>query len=90
MTDPNYRTSEAIPHQDNYKLLFNNTPISIVLVDSNSQIVDVNSATENIFGFEKKDLIGFEYSKLYLLPAADNKPLNKVFNLKEYLQIVKK
>jgi len=80
LTHPNYRTSETIPHQDNYKLLFDNTPISIVLVDSNGQIVDINSATENIFGYERKDLIGFEFSDLYMLPAADKVPMKKVFN----------
>ncbi len=79
MTHPNNRITETISLQDNYKLLFDNTPISIVLVDLNGQIVDINSATENIFRFERKDLIGFEFSELYGLPVADKIPMNKVF-----------
>ncbi len=80
MTRPNYRITENTPHQGNYKLLFDKTPISIVLVDSNGRIVDINSATENIFGYERKDLIGFKFSDLYMLPAADKIPMKKVFN----------
>jgi len=80
LTNPNYRTTEPISHQDNYKLLFDKIPISIVLVDSNGQIVDINAATENIFGYERKDLIGFKFSDLYTLPAADKIQMNKVFN----------
>jgi len=80
LTNPNNKTTESISLQDNYKLLFDNTPISIVLLDSNGQIVDINSATKKIFGFERKDLIGFEFSELYGLPAADKIPMNKVFD----------
>jgi PAS domain S-box-containing protein len=61
-------------------LLFDKTPISIVLVNSNGQIVDINSATENIFGFERNDLIGFKFADLYGLPVADKIPMNKVFD----------
>jgi len=80
LTNPNNRVSESIAHQDNYKLLFDKTPISIVLLDSNGQIVDINSATENIFGFERSDLIGYKITELYGLPASDKMPMNKVFD----------
>ena len=80
MTHPNNRITEAISHQDNYKLLFDKTPISIVLVDLNGQIVDINSATENLFGFERKDLIGLKFTELNIIPAVDKIPMNKVFN----------
>ena len=80
MTRPNSRITETISLQDNYKLLFDKTPISIVLVASNGQIVDINSATEKIFGFERKDLIGFKFAELYMLPTEDKIPMNKVFD----------
>ena len=80
MKHPNSKLTEPISYQDNYKLLLDKIPISIVLVDSNGQIVDINSATENIFGFERKELIGSKLSELYLLPAADKIPMNKVFD----------
>ncbi|MBY9010611.1 MAG: PAS domain S-box protein, partial [Candidatus Lokiarchaeota archaeon] len=80
MTHPNNRITETLSLQDNYKLLFDNTPISIVLIDSNGQIVDINSATENIFGFERGDLIGLKLAELYMLPAANKIPMNKVFD----------
>ena len=80
MTHSNNRITEEISLQDNYKLLFDKTPISIVLVDSNGQIVDINSATENLFGFERKDLIGLKFAELNILPVVDKIPMNKVFN----------
>ena len=80
MTYPNKKITEPISLQDNYKLLFDKTPISIVLVDSNGQIVDINSATINIFGFERNDLIGFEFSELYIHQDPDKVPMNKVFD----------
>ena len=80
MTHPNSRITEPISHQDNYKLLFDNIPISFVLVDSNGQIVDINAATENIFGFERGDLIGFKLAELYTVPAANKIPMNKAFD----------
>jgi len=80
LTHPNSRITEPISHQDNYKLLFDNIPISFVLVDSNGQIVDINAATENIFGFERGDLIGFKLAELYTVPAANKIPMNKAFD----------
>ena len=80
MTHPNNRITDTISLQDNYKLLFDNTPISIVLIDSNGQIVDINSATEKLFGFERSDLIGFKIAELYGLPAKNKIPMNKVFD----------
>ena len=80
MTHPNNRITESIALQDNYKLLFDKTPISIVLIDSNSQIVDINSATEKLFGFKRNDLIGFKIAELYALPSPNKISINKVFD----------
>jgi len=80
LTHPNNRITDPLSFQDNYKLLFDKTPISIVLIDLNGQIVDINSATENIFGFERKDIIGYEFSELFMFPMAGKIPMNKVFD----------
>jgi PAS domain S-box-containing protein len=80
LTDPNNRISEIIAHQDNYNLLLDNIPISIVLVDSNGQIVDINSATEKLFGFKRDHLIGFKIAELYALPSPNKISINKMFD----------
>ncbi len=79
MTSPNNKVEEKFLLQDNYKLLFDNTPISIVLIDTNGQIVEVNSATLNIFGFSRENLIGLKFTDLYVVPDDNMARMKKVF-----------
>ncbi|MBY8987488.1 MAG: PAS domain S-box protein, partial [Candidatus Lokiarchaeota archaeon] len=79
MTSPNNKVEEIFPIQDNYKLIFDKTPISIVLIDINGQIVDVNSATLNLFGFKRENLIDLNFTELYGVPAEEMPRMKKVF-----------
>ncbi len=50
--------------EEKYKLLFERSPIPIVLSDLNGALIDCNLATENQFGYLKEELIGKNYLKL--------------------------
>ncbi|NVM17718.1 MAG: PAS domain S-box protein [Candidatus Lokiarchaeota archaeon] len=50
--------------EEKYKLLFERSPIPIVLTDLTGILFDCNLATENQFGYLKEDLIGKNYFKL--------------------------
>ncbi|MFX0046824.1 MAG: PAS domain S-box protein [Candidatus Hermodarchaeota archaeon] len=52
--------------QEKYKLLFERSPIPIVLTDLKGTIIDYNLATENQFGYMREELIGKNYLKLSL------------------------
>lgn len=79
MTSPNNKVEEIIALQDNYKLLFDRTPISIILLDDNGKVVDLNSATINIFGFKRENFIGLNFSELFVVPEDEMIRLKKVF-----------
>ncbi|TKJ25830.1 MAG: hypothetical protein CEE42_06690 [Promethearchaeota archaeon Loki_b31] len=79
MPNPKKGVSESITLQDNYKLLFDKTPISITLLDLNGVIFDVNSSTENLFGFKREKLIGTNFTDLYTLSPKEKAPMNKIF-----------
>ncbi len=47
-----------------YRGLYESSPISLTVTDSDGVILDVNSATEKIFGFKKSEVIGKKYFDL--------------------------
>jgi len=47
-----------------YRGLYESSPIALTVTDSNGVILDVNSATEKIFGFKKSEVIGKKYFNL--------------------------
>ena len=49
--------------EEKYRLLFENSPHAIILNNEKGLILDCNSATEDIFGISKKELIGLNYMK---------------------------
>ena len=79
MTSPNNKVEKSLLLQDNYKLLFDKAPISIVLIDMYGQIVEMNSATLNLFGFKRENLIYLKFSELYVVPANEMARMKKVF-----------
>ena len=50
--------------EERYKLLFERSPIPIVLTDLKGTVIDYNLTTENQFGYQKVDLIGKNYLQL--------------------------
>lgn len=50
--------------EEKYKLLFERSPIPILLSDLKGTLIDCNLATENQFGYLKEDLVGKNYLKL--------------------------
>ena len=50
--------------EEKYKLLFERSPIPILLTDLKGTLIDCNLATENQFGYLREDLIGKNYLKL--------------------------
>jgi PAS domain S-box-containing protein len=47
-----------------YRYLYENTPFSIVLINSKGAIVDINPSFENVFGFTKGEVIGKNFTKV--------------------------
>jgi len=47
-----------------YRGLYKSSPLSLTVTDSDGVILDVNTATEKIFGFKKSEVIGKKYFDL--------------------------
>jgi PAS domain S-box-containing protein len=47
--------------EEKYRNLFEDSPLSIVLIDNKGTMIDCNSATFDLFGYEKDELIGKNY-----------------------------
>ncbi|MHA2290190.1 MAG: PAS domain-containing sensor histidine kinase, partial [Promethearchaeota archaeon] len=52
--------------EEKYRILFNEAPFGIVLFRSDGTILDSNTATERISGFQKAELIGKNYKEIGL------------------------
>ncbi len=50
-----------------YRYLYENTPFSIVLLNSKGKIVDCNPRTETMFGYTRTDLIGKKFQKISVI-----------------------
>ncbi len=68
--------NQLLESEQKYKMLFENSPIPIVLLSLKGKILDVNHATEKIFGYDKEELINKNYLSLCFYPS-NNLPLFK-------------
>ena len=50
-----------------YRYLYENTPFSIVLLNSKGKIVDCNPRTETMFGYTRTDLMGKKFQKISVI-----------------------
>ena len=51
-----------------FRILYESTPYSIALINSNGIIVDCNPTLEEMIGYNKLDLIGKKFTKLPIIP----------------------
>ena len=73
--------------EEKYRVLFENSPYSIILIDPEGTIIDFNSTTTNMLGYEKKDYVG---KGLLTLPLFDPKNPRIVSLLNERLKLYAK
>jgi len=56
---------DLIESEEKYRHLFGNSPNMICLIDINRKIIDLNAALLKFFKFEKKQMIGKDFLKVY-------------------------
>ena len=74
ISDQNLKESEEI-----CKGLFNESPLSMVLIDLNGRIIDCNPAQEKIFGWSKKEINGRDFRKISLFHSSYESTALKAF-----------
>jgi len=64
ITDSKRAEIEITESEEKYRHLFEHSPFSIVLMDYNGKIVDMNTKTTELFGYNKEDIIDKNYLTL--------------------------
>lgn len=67
ITERKKKERKLLESKERFKKLFNNFPEPSVLVDSSNNVVDVNFRFEEVFGYERKEIIG-ENIDQYVVP----------------------
>ncbi|MFX0176750.1 MAG: PAS domain S-box protein [Candidatus Hodarchaeota archaeon] len=76
------RTKELKESEERYRHLYNDSPYSIALLNLEGEIIDINSTTTTLFGYDKEDLIGKNYQDLFsLYPEATKAALREIPDL---------
>jgi len=60
--------------EEKYRHLFEHSPFSIVLMDYNGKIVDMNTKTTQLFGYKKEDILDKNYLTLTGIFPDETKP----------------
>ena len=55
--------------EEKYRILFEDSPFSIVLLDSKGNIIDCNPATEELLGYKKEEVIRKKFMNLEIFPT---------------------
>ena len=63
-TDKVEAERKFLESEKKYQFIYENTPFSIVLIDTKGRIIDCNPTTEIMFGYLKTDLVGKKFHKL--------------------------
>jgi PAS domain S-box-containing protein len=67
ITDKIEAERKFLESEKKYRYLYENTPISIVLINSKGEIVDCNPRTEILFGYTKTYLLGKKFDKISVI-----------------------
>jgi PAS domain S-box-containing protein len=65
--------------EERYRSMFDISPISITMIDTNGKIIDCNKVTEKITGYSKKDIVGKPFNQLLTLDPKDLPDMKNIF-----------
>ncbi len=74
--------AELRASEEQYRLLFEEAPLTIVIVDSSGVVIDCNRITETMTGYSREQIVGLRFDHLPMLDARDLPGIN------EYIQKV--
>jgi len=73
ITEKRIAEQKLMESERKFRHLYENAPYGIVLLNSEGNIIDINSTIPMMFGYDKKDLIGNNYFSLIGIYPSDTK-----------------
>ncbi len=73
ITEKRIAEQKLMESERKFRHLYENSPYGIVLLNSEGAIIDINSTIPMLFGYDKEDLIGNNYSTLIGIYTPDTK-----------------
>ncbi|MFX1571169.1 MAG: PAS domain S-box protein [Promethearchaeota archaeon] len=67
ITDKVEAERKLLESEKKYRFFFENTPFSVVLINSKGRIIECNPTTELMFGYSKEDLEGKKFHKISVI-----------------------
>lgn len=67
ITDQITAEKKFLESEKKYRYLYENTPFSIVLINSKGEIVDFNPTTERLFGYSKAEIVGKKFHTISVI-----------------------
>ncbi len=67
ITDQIKAEKKFLESEKKYRYLYENTPFSIVLINSKGEIVDFNPTSERLFGYTKAEIVGKKFHKISVI-----------------------
>ena len=63
-----YKLEEKLRESEKkYRTLYDNTPFSVVLINTQGVVVDMNPKTKEMFGYDRDELIGKKFMNLHIV-----------------------
>ncbi len=83
-------TKESLIHT--FKNITDLSPVAMVLLDENSNIIEVNKKFEELFGYKESEVIGKNINKITVPPSEieDGETLDKIAKKVGYLEVERK
>jgi len=79
ITDKIEAEKRLLESEKKYRYFYENTPFSIVLINSKGTIIECNPTTESMFGYSVKDLVGKKFHKISVIHSDYLPTIMKLF-----------
>jgi PAS domain S-box-containing protein len=73
--------------QEQFKVIFDQSPVSITIMGVNGKVVDCNPATEDLIGYSKTEIVGKAFTELVTMAEEDLPGLMKQYEMLLHNQI---
>ncbi len=72
--------------QEKFKIIFNESPLAMMMLDEDGQIIEINQRFADIFGFKSKDIVGLNIQESKLFELVEKELLDDIYEMNPNIQ----